>query len=158
MVQKIYLKMYLVSCTNTHSDVTDSVNHGMVENTKTWISWEQNIIFLRNKRILNLCLRWHILITYRFLAEVTFKNTYFFRTHLVAASDTDNILKVLKVTHNDNWTMLIGLILEYWLLSLNIFRVLINFMPLVSFYIPWKQSKILRYHCPPRAFQKVISK
>ena len=31
VVQKIYLKMYLVSCTNTHQDVTDSVNHGMVK-------------------------------------------------------------------------------------------------------------------------------
>ena len=36
MVQKIYSKMYLVSCTDTHHDVTDSVNYGMVENTKTW--------------------------------------------------------------------------------------------------------------------------
>ena len=26
--------MYLVLCTNTHRDVTDSVNHVMVENTK----------------------------------------------------------------------------------------------------------------------------
>ena len=33
--QKIYSKMYLVSCTNTHRDVTDSVNYGMVKNTKT---------------------------------------------------------------------------------------------------------------------------
>ena len=43
-------KMYLVSCTYAHRDVTDSVNHGMVKNTKTWISWERNIIFLRNKK------------------------------------------------------------------------------------------------------------
>ena len=35
VVQKIYSKIYLVSCTNTHLDVTDSVNHGMVKNTKT---------------------------------------------------------------------------------------------------------------------------
>ena len=65
--------MYLVSCTNTHRDVIDSVNHGMVKNTKTWISWERNIIFLRNEKILNLCLTWHILGSYRFVAEVTFK-------------------------------------------------------------------------------------
>ena len=26
--------MHLVSCTNTHHDVTDLVNHGMVRNTK----------------------------------------------------------------------------------------------------------------------------
>ena len=59
VVQKIYSKMYLLvsSTNNIHHDVTDSVNHGMFENTKTWITWEQKIIFLRNKKILNLCLR-----------------------------------------------------------------------------------------------------
>ena len=36
--------MHLVSCTNTHHDVTDFVDLGMVKNTKSWISWEQNII------------------------------------------------------------------------------------------------------------------
>ena len=61
MVQKIYSKMCLVSCTTFHRDVTHLVNHRMVKNTKIWISWERNIIFLRNKKILNLCLRWHIL-------------------------------------------------------------------------------------------------
>ena len=65
--------MHPVSCTNTHHDVTDLVNHGMAKNTKTWISWERNITFLRNKKILNLCLRWHILRSYRFAAEVNFK-------------------------------------------------------------------------------------
>ena len=71
-VQKMYSKMYFVSCTDTHCDVTDFINHGMVKNTKTWISWEQNIIFPWNKKILNLCLRWHILRSYCFEAEVTF--------------------------------------------------------------------------------------
>ena len=28
-------KMHLISCTNTHCDVTDLVNNGMVKNTKT---------------------------------------------------------------------------------------------------------------------------
>ena len=32
--------MHSVSCTNTHYDVTDFVDHGMVKNTKTWISRE----------------------------------------------------------------------------------------------------------------------
>ena len=68
VVQKIYSKMHF------HRDVTDLVNHGMVKNTTTWISWERNIIFLRNKKILNLCFRLHILRSYRFLAEVTFKH------------------------------------------------------------------------------------
>ena len=49
----------------------------MVKNTKTGISWERNVIFLRNKKILNLCLRWLILRSYRFVAEVTFKNGNF---------------------------------------------------------------------------------
>ena len=57
----------------THHDVIDLVNHGMVKNTKTWISWEWNITLLWNKEILNLCLIWHILRSYRFVAEVTFK-------------------------------------------------------------------------------------
>ena len=73
VVQKIYLKMYLVSCTLTHPDITYSVNHRMVKNTKTWISWEQNIFFLWNKKILNLCLIWHILRSYYLVAEVNFK-------------------------------------------------------------------------------------
>ena len=51
--------------------VTHLVNHGMVENTKNLISWEWNIAFLRNKKILNLFFRWHILGSYRSVAEVT---------------------------------------------------------------------------------------
>ena len=54
MAQKIYSKMYPVSCTNTYHDVRDLVNHGMVKNTKTWISREHNKTFLWNKNILNL--------------------------------------------------------------------------------------------------------
>ena len=49
-VRKIYSKMHPVSCTNTHHDVTDLIKHGIFENTETWISWERNIIFLRNKK------------------------------------------------------------------------------------------------------------
>ena len=74
VLQKIYSKMYLASCSNTYHDVTDSVNHGMVKNTKHWISWERNIIFIWNKRILNLCLRWNILRNYHFVMEVNFNN------------------------------------------------------------------------------------
>ena len=70
--------MHHVSCTNTHHDVTDLVNHQMVKNTKTLISREQNIILLSNKKILNLCLRGHIMRNYCFVAEMTFKN---FMTH-----------------------------------------------------------------------------
>ena len=45
----------------------------MIKNIKTWITWEWNITFLRNKKILYLCLTWHILRSYRFDADVTFK-------------------------------------------------------------------------------------
>ena len=34
MVQKIYPKMHPVSFTNTHHDITDLVNHGIVKNTE----------------------------------------------------------------------------------------------------------------------------
>ena len=65
--------MHLFSCTNTHRDVTDLVNPGMVKNTKTRISWERNIIFLRNRID-----RWHILKSYCFVAEVTLTRTLSF--------------------------------------------------------------------------------
>ena len=65
--------MHPVLCTNTHHDIIDLENHGKVRYTKTWISWKRNIIFLRNKKFFNLCLRWHILRSYRFLVEVTFE-------------------------------------------------------------------------------------
>ena len=35
VVQKIYSKMHPVSCTNTHHEDTDLVNHGLVDKAKT---------------------------------------------------------------------------------------------------------------------------
>ena len=35
VAQKIYSKMYPVTCTNTHHDVIDLLNHEMVKNSKT---------------------------------------------------------------------------------------------------------------------------
>ena len=49
----------------------------MVKNTKTWIFWERIIFFLRNKRILNLCLRWRIFRSYPLLAAVTFIDLFY---------------------------------------------------------------------------------
>ena len=72
---KIYSKMHPGSCNNTHHDNTELVNHDMVKNTKTLTSWEQNIAFLWNKKILNLNLRWHILRSYHFKVEVTFNTS-----------------------------------------------------------------------------------
>ena len=92
---KIYSNTHLVSCTNTNHDVTDLVNHGMVKDTKIWISWEQNITSLLNKNILNLCLRWDILKSYRFVAEVTFKRTQTIINLLNPYNDTGKHFKPL---------------------------------------------------------------
>ena len=74
---ELRFKRYIEKCTLSHVLIfilmSDSANHGMVKNTKTWISWKRKIIFLRNKKILKLCLRWHILRSYGFAVEVTFK-------------------------------------------------------------------------------------
>ena len=32
--------MHVASCTNTHHEVTDFADLGMVKNTKTWIPWQ----------------------------------------------------------------------------------------------------------------------
>ena len=90
MVQKTYSKMHPVSCTNTHHDVTNLVKHRMVKNTKTWISREQKITFLSNKKILNLCLRRHILRIYSFVAEVTFN-------HVLSGKRNISLIFVLNI-------------------------------------------------------------
>ena len=77
LLLKIYSKISSISCTNIYHDATDLVNQGMVKNTKAWISWERNITFLQNKKFCNLCLRWHILRSYHFVAEVNFNNSWF---------------------------------------------------------------------------------
>ena len=112
MVQKIYSKMHLVSCTNTHHDVTDLVNHGMAKNTKTWISSERNITFLRNKTILNLCIRWHNLGSYRFVAEVIFNNNNNNSNGKKTIEDNSTSLtvRVIVVTINDKVIIIITII------------------------------------------------
>ena len=74
-----------------HLDFTDLVNHGMVKNTKTWISRERNTTFLWIKKALSQCLRWHILRSYRFVAEVTFQS----RGH-VTNKETSPLLQVSR--------------------------------------------------------------
>ena len=44
--------MHPGSYTNIHYDVTDLVNHGMIKNAKTLISWERRMIFLKTKKLL----------------------------------------------------------------------------------------------------------
>ena len=78
---------------NTDHDVTDLVNHRMVKNTKIWVSWERNIAFLRNKKIRNLYLIWHILRNYNFVAEVMFK-----------------LRKVMSITISNKWEQLASVI------------------------------------------------
>ena len=56
----------------------------MAKNTKNWISWERNITFLWNKKILNQCLRWYILRTYHFVEKVSFNSR---RTILASSLD-----------------------------------------------------------------------
>ena len=86
--------MHHVSCTNTHHDVTGFVKHGLIKNTKIWISRERNIIFLSNKKILNLYLRWYILRNYCFVAEVTFSDYKKCQEKLKINSQLDSQWKV----------------------------------------------------------------
>ena len=102
MVQKIQSKVHLVSCTNTHHDVTDFVNLGIVKNTKICISWERNKTFLRNNKILNLCLGWYIL-RGCFIAEVTFKEDGINRSVLVYLFVIFSPLKLLFRRNNKVW-------------------------------------------------------
>ena len=70
----IYSKIHPACANDTYHNVTDLVNDGIIKNTKTWVSWGQNISFLQNKKILSLCLRWHILRSYHFVEELTFNS------------------------------------------------------------------------------------
>ena len=111
VVLKIYSKMHPVLCTNTHHNVTDFVNYEMVKNRKTWISWEWNIKFLRNKKILNLSLIWHILRTYRFVTEVTFKGDLNLKREL------NNFPSFKNFIIHYAWIILLGIKnknLKYW--------------------------------------------
>ena len=45
--------MHIALCTNTHHDVTDFVDLGMVKNIKIWISWQRKITFLQNEKVQN---------------------------------------------------------------------------------------------------------
>ena len=56
---------------STHHDVTDLVNHGM-EKYKNLNILRTEHNFSTKKKILNLCLGWHILRSYRLVKEVTF--------------------------------------------------------------------------------------
>ena len=72
----LWFKRYIQKCTLSH--VLILVVTSLIWSIMEWLKiqkleWERNIIFLRNKKILNLCCRWHILRSYRFVAEVTFK-------------------------------------------------------------------------------------
>ena len=76
-----------LSCTNTDHDVTDLVNHRMFKNTKTSISWERNITFLRNKKILKGFLRYKTINSQNVLSEVQKKNFFNFIEKLCSVLD-----------------------------------------------------------------------
>ena len=61
--------MYPVSRNNTHHDVTDFVNHGMVKNAKLEYLENGTQPFHEIKN-LNLCFRCNVLSSYRFVAEL----------------------------------------------------------------------------------------
>ena len=84
--------MYPVSGTNTHHDITDLVNHGVVTNTKTWRSQEWNITFLWYKKIRNMCLSWHTLRSYHFVAEETLKEGIFFAYSYFHINIADDVI------------------------------------------------------------------
>ena len=73
---KRYIQKWTVLCTNTYHDVTYLVNHRMVKNKKTWIPRERYINFLWDKKIVNLCFKYHILSSFCFVAEVIFKGLH----------------------------------------------------------------------------------
>ena len=126
----MYSKMRPVSCTNTYHDVTDLVTHGKVKNTKTWTSWEPNINFSRNKKIINLCLRSHILRSDHFVSEVIF-NIWF---------------SMLRSTHR-KWY------LKMWYLK--IFKgFLKNFVNFTRKHLYWSLF-IIKFHTF-RTFQKFL--
>ena len=50
MVQKIYFKMYPVSCANNHHDVADLVNHGMVKIQSLNILGTENNFSMKQKK------------------------------------------------------------------------------------------------------------
>ena len=115
--------MYPASYTNTHHDVIGLVNQRMVKNSKTWISWKRNITFLRNKKNLNLCLKWYILTSYRFVAEVTLKFTIDIRWVLYALiltnSKSQYFVCLCKGNPNHKYWCLISYSYQYCLKLIN---------------------------------------
>ena len=131
---KKYLKIHLAPCTNTHQNITGFVNHGVFKTTKTWIFWEQNITFLQNKKVLNLCLRWHILRNYCFLVEVIFNNSVNYSINNSSLSS----FNYYPITYHDYHSYKIDLLGKIWKkinlpnfmwLSFEIFKVMNNVFP-----------------------------
>ena len=71
----VWFKRYIQKCTLSHVLIliVTSLIWKIMESLKIQKLEERNIIFLRNKKILNLRFRWHILRSYGFVAEVTFR-------------------------------------------------------------------------------------
>ena len=91
-----------------HHEVTNLVNCQMVQNAKFWISWERKIAFLQNKRNLNLCLRWHMLRSYRFVAEVTFNGFCF-----IEITNFSNKFKQVRIARKQKNIQLTWLVIQF---------------------------------------------
>ena len=63
-----------ISCTNTHHDVTDLVNRGMVKNKKPEYLGGGTQLSYETKEFL-ICASEHILRSYGFVEKVTFKKS-----------------------------------------------------------------------------------
>lgn len=108
------------SCTNTHYNITDLVNHGVGENAKTWISLELKITFLWNKKNFNLCHRWQILRSFCFEAEVTFKFISF-ENHSLLIKCKSQCYRLYR-TNKTSSNIIINNILLIWLIQLHQFK------------------------------------
>ena len=76
-VNELWFKSYIQNCTLSYLIILTMTSRiwyiiWWLKNTKTWICWEQIIAFLKFEKVLNLCLRWHILRSYCFVLKVTF--------------------------------------------------------------------------------------
>ena len=78
---KLWFKRYIHKCIQSHLLIFIMMSQiwQIVWSFKrqVWISWEQDINFQGNKKIVNMCLRWHILRSYCFVVEVAFKGCIF---------------------------------------------------------------------------------
>ena len=102
---KLQSSICTASCTYTNYETTDLLNHTIVKNTKTLISWEWNVTFYKTK-ILHLCLKWHILRSYRFVADATLKDYIWHLTN----NDYQHLIMKYRCKNKDTITIHLSII------------------------------------------------